>query len=163
MKAKTLLKLEYGILTGAAGGIAGALAMHAARRIAQKMGLLRTPLPLKVERRLEEKVRLAHKTNKDQEKALAFGEHLLVGAMFGAAFGAMRSGFEFPPLPSGPLFGLGVYALSVAGIGPALHLARGPWDQNLETVQRRLLVHLLYGTVLGVAVNRMDRMTGQSG
>jgi hypothetical protein len=60
----------------------------------------------------------------------------------------------------GPLYGLLIYTLTLAGIGPALQLTRAPWHQAPATVGRRLLVHLLYGLVTGLTTEELMRQMG---
>ena len=157
MKLRTAVRLKNGILGGIVGGIAGGLVMAVGMETAQRAGLLKTPLPLRIERKLEARLGLARKTGPKQEKALAMGEHMLISALMGAAFGAMSGGFNLPALPSGPLFGLGLYALNLGSIGPALDLTRGPWDESSMTVGRRMMMHVLYGTILALVAERIRR------
>jgi hypothetical protein len=64
------------------------------------------------------------------------------------------------PLPAGPLYGLGVYAISLVGVGPALGLTGGPWGERTPTAFRRVLLHLVYGTVTAVVDERLRGRAG---
>lgn len=146
------------MVAGMIGGLAGSLAMSGLRLVLQRLDLLDTPLPLKLERRIERRAGVAHKTGPAEEQALAMGMHLGIGATFGAAYGIVRSALGLPALSSGLLYGLMVYAVNLAGAGPAADLTTPPWKQEPGVVARRVGNHLLYGIVTGLVSDRLQRL-----
>ncbi len=78
-------------------------------------------------------------------------------ATFGAGYGALRALAHVSVVPGGPLYGLGIYGLTLMGIGPVLGLTRGPWTQQPMTVTRRVMMHALYGTVTACVSGRVRR------
>ncbi len=142
---------------GAAGGLAGGMVMTTAMMVGKQMGILDTPVPLKVERKLEEHAGVAGQTSPKQEKALAMVEHMALSVGFAAAYGALRSRFGLRAIPSGPLYGLGVYALNLGGVGPALGATAGPWSEQPMTVGRRVMMHVVYGAVTALVAEQVRR------
>ena len=136
--------------------------MAAAMTMGKAMGMVPQPLPLKVERRLEERVGVADQTNRRAEQGLALGEHMLISAAFGAGYGMLRSTHPLAPMPAGPLYGLGVYALNVEGIGPRLGATREPQHQQPMTVGQQLMMHLMYGTVTALVAEQIRQGRAES-
>ncbi len=142
---------------GAAGGLAGGMVMTVAMMVGKKIGTIDTPVPLKVERKLEEQAGVAGHTGPKQEKVLAMVEHMALSAGFGAAYPALRSKLGLRAMPSGPLYGLGIYALNLGGVGPALGATAGPWTEQPMTVGRRVMMHVAYGVVTALVAERVRR------
>ena len=151
------MEMKKAILAGTLGGLAGSVVMMARMLGAKKLGELDTPLPVKVERRIERRIGVADKTTPTQEKALAFTMHLLLGALFGAGYGALRGSLDLPAFPSGPLYGLGVWGLNLAGIGPLFDVTPNPLKEDRLEASRRLVTHLSYGAVLGMVTEQILR------
>lgn len=146
---------------GALGGLAGGLVMTAAMMAGRRAGMIETPLPLAIERDLEARAGVAERTGAGQERGLALAEHLTISAAFGAGYGALRAAFALPAIPAGPLYGLGVYALNLGGVGPALDLTPGPWNEAPLTVARRVMMHAVYGTVTALVADQVRRRIGE--
>ncbi len=142
---------------GAAGGLAGGLVMTVAMMVGKKIGTIDTPVPLKVERKLEEHAGVAGHTGPKQEKALAMVEHMALSAGSGAAYGALRSKLGLSAIPTGPLYGLGVYVLNLGEVGPALGATAGPWNEHPMTVGRRVMMHVVYGVVTALVAEQVRR------
>ncbi len=142
---------------GAVGGLAGGMVMTAAMMVGKKTGTIDTPVPLKVERKLEEHAGVAGQTGPQQEKALAMVEHMALSAGFGAGYGALRSKLALRAIPSGPLYGLGVYVLNLGGVGPALGATAGSWNEQPMTVGRRVMMHIVYGAVTAFVAEQVRR------
>lgn len=98
-------------------------------------------------------------------QAVTFGDLAYISATVGtrsaalfaaldAGYGALRAVFDLPSLPSGPLYGLGLYAANLLGIGPALDITRGPANERPTTVGRRLMLHAFYGTATALVADR---------
>jgi hypothetical protein len=134
--------------------------MVAALALGRRAGQPVEPPPLELERALERDVGVAGETDLAAERGLALGAHLALAAGFGAAYGLLRAALAARPLPAGPLYGLGVYAISLVGVGPALGLTGGPWGERTPTAFRRVLLHLVYGTVTAVVDERLRGRAG---
>lgn len=135
---------------GAVGGAAGALGMTIFRQSMQEVNKGDTPLPLKIERRLENRLGLGHKTDHEGEVGLAAIEHLAIGAGTGLLYPLIRSYVRIPILAGGLLFGVIAWAIYVAGIGPVLNLSSPLHEQSRLKFIRRFVAHLIYGVVTAV-------------
>ncbi len=91
----------------------------------------------------------------NEEKALAIGEHLVTSGAFGAGYGALHAALDLRVLPSGPLYGLMVYAVMLGGVGPALGVTARPWNEAPMTVGRRLMMHAAYGAVTALVAEQV--------
>jgi len=150
------------MLSGAIGGLAGGLLMTAFMTMGKKTGLIEQPLPEKFERKFEDLVGVQERPGPAQELLLSQAEHLLFSAALGAGYGLLRGAFDLPAIPSGPLYGLSIYALMLGGIGPALDVTRGPWREQPTTVGRRVMMHVAYGTVTALVAERVRRAAHSS-
>ncbi len=155
------MSIMNAMLAGAIGGMAGSMAMKAMMMLGQQAGIVGEPMPLKIERALEKRLGVDDMTSAGQEQALAMAEHLMIGAAYGAAYGALKASQNFSALPAGPLYGVGVYALNLGALGPGLALTSGPWNEEPMTVGRRLMMHALYGTVTALVTEKaLERLDG---
>lgn len=84
------------------------------------------------------------------ENRPAFAEHVLVGALWGALYGAVRGTAGVPNLPTSQAYGAALTVLDQRLLPPALRVfpELGP-ERNLS-LPFRVIAHLLYGTVTGV-------------
>ena len=144
------------VQAGILGGLAASAVMAVMMQMGKATGMVETPLPVKVERRAERRLGVAEKTTGQQERAVGMAGHMMMGAAFGAGYGALREKMDLDPLTGGALYGMGVYALNVAGLGPALDLSRGPWQQEPPTVVRQVMMHLLYGAVTAAVAEELS-------
>lgn len=124
------------IVAGAIGGLAGGLVMTPVMVVGKQTGLIEEPLPLKFERDQEERLGVTERTGPHAEQGIALGEHLLFSTAAGAGYGVLHGALGLRAIPAGPLYGLGVYALMLGGLGPALAVTPGPWSQHPVTVGR---------------------------
>lgn len=145
------------IAAGAAGGLAGGLIMTAFMTVATRAGIINTPLPMKVQRWAEDKAGVENRPAGLQEEATAQGGHLLFSATLGALYGALNSAVRLPTLPSGSIYGAGLYALNLGALGPASGITRGPWNEKPTTAGRRLMMHVLFGTVTAFVASKLRR------
>lgn len=142
------------VAAGAIGGLVAGVAMTGFMMLGKKAGFIEEPLPVKVEHWAEGQLGVADRPGPGQEMAVGMGGHLLYSAAMGAGYGALRSAFDLPTMPTGPLYGLGLYAVNLLGIGPALDITRGPAHERPTTVGRRLMMHAFYGTVTALVADR---------
>jgi hypothetical protein len=120
----------------------------------KRVGAVKVPVPLQVERKFEARLGLASRTSAQEEQRVAMGGHLLLSAALGAAYGLLQAALRQPPFPSGPLYGLGLYAVTLAGIGPALKLVPPPREQRPAAVGRQVMMHAVYGVVTALVADR---------
>lgn len=146
---------ERKVLAGVVGGLAGAMAMGMMMAVGKQTGMVETPPPVMIERELESRAGLDERTTAQQEVAIASGGHLLLGAALGAAYGLLREPLGLQGAPGGAAYGVGVYAANFAGIGPALDLTAGPWNNEAMTVGRRVMMHLLFGAVTAAVTDKV--------
>ncbi|MDQ4079011.1 MAG: hypothetical protein M3220_22560 [Chloroflexota bacterium] len=140
------------MVTGAIGGLAGGMMMTAFMTGATKAGVIDETLPHKVEQYAEEQLDQQEQTDLTQERAFAQGGHLVYSAALGALYGALRHSMDDPPpLPTGPAYGLGIYAINLLGIGPQLGITRRPWNEEPTTVGRQIMMHAMFGAVTALA------------
>lgn len=93
---------------------------------------------------------------------MGMGMHMLYSALLGAGYGALRSGLDAPAIPSGPLYGLGIYVLNIGAILPALDLTKGPLHEEPMTAGRRMMMHVAFGMVTGLVSEKIRaRMAAQ--
>ncbi len=150
------MSTKNSILAGAAGGVAGGLAMAMGLAAAKKMGMIKTPLPVKIEHEVERRAGFAEQTDRSQELGLAMIEHMLLSTGIGIPFGLLLSRLRFPVWLSGMGYGLAVYAINLAGFGPTLDLTRGPWDEKTSTVAKRMMMHIVYGLATGLVADKVQ-------
>jgi hypothetical protein len=149
------MSLRKELFIGALSGMIGALAMTGIRTLLVETGMVSEPLPHKVERRLALRIGIADQMGAHYEDLLAQGQHLALGATFGAGYSLLRHRLNLPS-SGGPLYGLFVYAVNVAGLGPALDLNRTPWRDDPPDVARQIFIHLIYGLVTAQAIRRLQ-------
>jgi hypothetical protein len=148
------------VTAGAVGGLAGGIVLTGAMMAADRFGL-DDALPLKVERWA------AYHAGADRgslkrgpgaaEEATAYGGHLAASLALGAAFGAMQGRVDVSPTVSGLLFGLGVHALNLGVLGPALTITKKPWNDTPATHARRLAMHAVFGVVAALVAREVSR------
>lgn len=89
--------------------------------------------------------------------------HFGYGAAAGSLYGAWERVVPGPPALNGALFGLAVWGASYQGWVPALGLmrpaTRQPWARNAVMIG----AHLVWGAVLGIALDRWRRASGRPG
>lgn len=146
-------RLQEEILAGVLGGLAGSLLMSAAMNMAEKQALIPETLPHRVERKLATRAGVTDVSAR-QEKALAQGSHFAIGALYGASYGLLHHTLDLP-VAAGPLYGLGIYAANLVGLGPAFDLTEGPWNEEPKEVGRRMMMHALFGLVTAAVAEQV--------
>jgi hypothetical protein len=104
-----------------------------------------------VEQRLAREAGMGGAVGQHGDTATAWTEHLAIGSTWGALYGALQPSLGLGPVAGGVLLGATAYAVDMMGIGPALGLVRGPWNLRLTTAGERVMAHLVYGVVTGIA------------
>ncbi len=149
------MSLRKELFIGALSGTVGALAMTGIRILLVETGMVSEPLPHKVERRMARRLGVVDQIGAHEEDLLAQAQHLALGAAFGAGYSLLRHRFDLPSASAGPIYGLVVYVVNVAGLGPALDLNRAPWDDEPPEVARQIFIHLIYGLVTATLIRRL--------
>ncbi|MGI8558070.1 MAG: hypothetical protein ACR2ND_07145 [Solirubrobacteraceae bacterium] len=135
------------VLSGAAAGVVGAMAMTGMRVLTTELGLVEEPPPQAVSRQRARGLRaLLSRAPRQRRRGLVEVAHWTFGAGGGAAFGALPRELRRNPW-AGPLYGLLVWLGFELGIAPVLGLSQ---VKRLRLVDRLALAadHLLYGLVL---------------
>lgn len=142
------------IVAGAIGGLAAGTVLTAFMVVGSRAGLLEDPLPQKVERWSEDRLGVHERSSPREEEVVGQTGHLLASAALGALCGALRPR-RGSVVREGPLFGVGLYALALAGLGPALGITRGPQDVPMTVNARRLMMHTVFGTVTAAVTEQL--------
>jgi hypothetical protein len=135
------------VLSGAARGAVGAMAMTGMRVITTELGLVEQTPPQAVGRQRARGVRaLLRRAPRKQRRGLLEAAHWAFGATGGAAFGALPRALRRRPW-AGPLYGLVMWLGFELAIAPALGLSQA---KRVRLIDRLALAadHLLYGLVL---------------
>jgi len=135
------------VLSGAACGTVGAMAMTGMRVITTELGLVEQTPPQALARQRSRGVRaLLRRAPRKQRRGLIEAAHWAFGAGGGAAFGALPRPMRRQSW-AGPAYGLVVWLGFELGIAPALGLSQA---KRARPVDRLALAadHLLYGLVL---------------
>jgi hypothetical protein len=135
------------VLSGAARGALGAMAMTGMRVMTTELGLVEQTPPQALARQRARGIRaLVRRAPREQRRGLIEAAHWAFGAGGGAAFGAL------PPAVrrhrwAGPAYGLLVWLGFELGIAPLLGLSQA---KRVRPIDRLALAgdHLLYGLVL---------------
>lgn len=134
------------VVRGAIAGALGTVTMSGLMLAAQRAGLFgRQPPELLTEAALDEAdVEPVSDVAEDVASTLA---HFGAGATFGVAFAvADRAlGHRGPGVLSGPVFGLGVWALSYKGVIPALGVLPPPEHDNPGRAATMAAAHVVWG------------------
>jgi hypothetical protein len=135
------------VLSGAACGAVGAMAMTGMRVITTELGLVEQTPPEALSVQRARGVRaLLRRAPRKQRRGLLEAAHWAFGAAGGAAFGALPRRVRRRPW-AGPGYGLVVWLGFELGIAPALGLTQA---KRARPVDRLALAadHMLYGLVL---------------
>jgi hypothetical protein len=135
------------VLSGAACGAVGAMAMTGMRVITTELGLLEETPPRALSRQRARGIRaLLRRAPRKERRGLVETAHWAFGAGGGAAYGALPRAMRRSPW-AGPVYGLVVWLGFELGIAPALGLSQA---KRVRLVDRLALAgdHLLYGLVL---------------
>jgi hypothetical protein len=135
------------VLSGAARGTVGAMAMTGMRVMTTELGLLEQTPPQALARQRARGLRaLLRRAPREQRRGLIEAAHWAFGAGGGAAFGALPREIRRHRW-AGPVYGLVVWLGFELGIAPLLGLSQA---KRVRLIDRLALAadHLLYGLVL---------------
>src|ERR1039458_6525610 len=135
------------VLSGAACGTVGAMAMTGMRVLTTELGLVEQTPPQAVSRQRAHGMRaLLRRAPRKQRRGMIEAAHWAFGASGGAAFGALPRDWRGHRW-AGPVYGLVVWLGFELGIAPVLGLSQA---KRVRPVDRLALAgdHLLFGLVL---------------
>jgi len=149
------------ILDGALGGVVGTAGMSAFMLAAGKAGLMGEQPPDKIARAALDALGV-HEPDKKSQDALASLLHLGFGMGCGALFGLLhrRLPFRAPGALHGMLFACVIWAASYQGWIPGLDIMPPASEDRPDRPRVMLLVHLVYGAILGNIVARRQPPPG---
>jgi len=146
---------------GAAAGTGATLGMSVIMLASRRMGMRAELPPVRIVEKSVEMVR--HRPAHPGEKqTVATIVHFGFGAAVGALYGAVSVGVRSTPLSTalGILCGSGVWLVSYQGWIPALGIMPPASRDQPGRVGTMLIAHVVYGALLGIATNRLQRLAG---
>lgn len=144
------------VIAGTVGGLAGGAVMTVFMTIGKQLGFVQRPLPEATERWMEDRAGVDVVARDSAEEMVAsMAGHMAFSAAAGAGYGALRPHLDLPPVASGALYGLGVYALNLVGVGPSLGIVKEPWDQEPTKTGRQLMMHVVFGVTTALVTNEV--------
>ncbi|MDQ6908839.1 MAG: DUF1440 domain-containing protein [Chloroflexota bacterium] len=143
------------VLDGALGGAIGTAGMSGLMLAAGKAGLMGEQPPDKIVGAALNAAGI-HDTDEKARDALATVLHFAFGMGFGALFGPLhrRLPFRAPGALHGMLFATLIWATSYQGWIPGLNIMPPASEDRPDRSRVMLLVHLVYGALLGSVVAR---------
>jgi hypothetical protein len=151
------MDLQRDLTAGAIAGLAGGAVLTAWWLVGRQSGTTPEPLPQRVAHWVEDRTGLPGSSRPSPlvEEGLAQGGHLVAATALGAAFGALRSSGLMSSTAAGPLFGLAIYGLNVAGLGNLLGITRRPDRENSSVVGQQLVEYMVFGLVTSLVARRV--------
>ncbi len=146
--------LATDVIAGGAGGLAGGAIMTVAMTGGRKAGILQAPVPLKVERWGRRRLAVSA-PSPEREHLLAQTIHLSYSVSLGVGYALVQHARALPALPSGPLYGLFVYAANIAGALPVLGVISSPADMARTKVARQVMMHVVFGSATALVFERV--------
>jgi hypothetical protein len=149
-------RLDSEVLRAACSGFVATAPMTAAMFAVQRL------LPRRSQEKLEprqvsdaivDRVAPGVSPDDEQRRGMAVVAHFAYGTAMGAAFPAVERVLK--PLPArGPLYGLGLFALSYAGWLPALQILPPPTQRTPGRNTLLVISHLVWGAALEAGFRR---------
>lgn len=100
-----------------------------------------------VRRRMDEK----------QRTVTALTAHFAYGTGAGAVYGPVSRLVPLPPVVKGAVYGLLVWAASYMGWLPVMDMPEAATDETAKRNAMMIVAHLVFGSVLGVLADLLDR------
>jgi uncharacterized membrane protein YagU involved in acid resistance len=155
MRRNAAVGIIEDVKAGAAGGVAGGLAMLAVRAVGIEGGVIRETLPEQFQYSIDQMAGIADETHPTEERALSIASHLLLSGTLGAGYGVVQGVFKARSLWTSLLYASGVYVVMVGIVGPLLRITRAPWSKSGTSNAGEIMIHFLFGSVMMVVTNRM--------
>lgn len=145
-------RIGMGLLSGLAG-TAALTAIAQIERRALPWGQKHNALfPHKVVKTAENFLGIRGWLSGGQETAAIHGANFAYGTLMGTLYGWSAPKLNMSPWISGPLFGLGLWAVGLAGWVPAFGAERPPWKKAPKLAMMPILSHLAYGLAAGAVL-----------
>ncbi len=143
------------IFDGAIGGAIGTVGMSALMLAAGKAGLMGEQPPDKIAGAALDALGV-HEPDAKAQDAMATALHFAFGTGSGVLFGVLhrRLPFRVPGALHGMLFAAIIWAASYQGWIPGLDIMPPASEDRPDRRRVMLLVHLVYGAILGIVVAR---------
>jgi len=142
-------QIGMGLLSGLAGTAALTAVAQIERRAlpwGQKHNAL---FPHKVVKTAENYLGLRGRLSGGQQTAAIHASSFAYGTLMGTLYGWSAPKLNVSPFISGPLFGLGLWAIGLSGWVPAFGAERPPWKKSPMHAMMPILSHLAYGLAAG--------------
>lgn len=136
---------------GVLAGLMATVAMTGEMALAKSAGLLGEPPPKKLTRRIL--TLLGHRPRGLELHAATAAAHLAYGAAAGVLYAMLPRRARGPM--TGSLFGIGIWAASYMGWIPKVGLMRRPSRDRRGRPTAMVLAHVVFGTALDRALNRL--------
>lgn len=149
------MNMQREISAGAIAGLAAGALLSAWWIGGRKLGITGPSLPGRVEQWAEDQTGYRPHASQQANEGAALGGHLAISTALGALFGALRGGGYMKSLTAGPLFGLGLYALTVSGIGNVLGITRAAHRESGNVLGKQLFEHALFGTATALVADEV--------
>ena len=93
----------------------------------------------------------------DQQYLAGTAWHLTYGGFWGTVYSLLQSSLPLPKFISGPLYGLGVWALGPGWLVPKMKIMLPPTEQDRRTTLMVMAVHAAYGSTTALAFHLLER------
>lgn len=146
-------------------GVAGAMAMMGVSMASRKLGLSSGEMLVEsiadsvAETAVEGAEEVADvniDAGEGAEEAIGMGVHLgfaMSGAML---YSRVQNYLGLPAPAAGALFGLGLWAVNVAGVATMLGIRQTPWEENESRALTTILAHVAFGIVTALVYERLS-------
>ncbi|MFO0889156.1 MAG: hypothetical protein U0790_08455 [Isosphaeraceae bacterium] len=140
---------------GVVAGLVGTSAMTATLFADRFAGGMEGELPpRKVARRAEESIGVRDDLSRPAFEASWLAQHFAYGTAAGLAYELAWHRLRLPePLPSGPAYGLALWAIGYSGWLPLMGLYPPPNRDSSRRVAGMIAHHLVYGTVVAMTAS----------
>ncbi len=149
------------LLEGAAAGFAGTVPMTIAMGVMHR-ALPRTERyslpPKQITTRIARRIGLNRHLNEPKRTALTGAAHFGYGTAMGAAYAMVGRKLPLPPLLSGVVFAMVVWALGYMGWIPAMQIMPPASDQPRYRNALMIASHVVWGLAAGLVVDRLGRI-----
>ena len=160
MPMRPMRKDNREALAGAVGGLVGGAVLSLAFLALERAGGENSDL-VQIGRRGAARLGQPHRPLPARpsaaEELAVHGGHLVLSGVLGMGYAVLRRGFALPTLPSGLLFGLGVYPVAFGVLGPLLGITKAPWQEKPRLLAQRAAAHGAFGVLTALTADRTAR------
>ncbi|WP_224406608.1 hypothetical protein [Afifella sp. IM 167] len=143
------------------GGLVGGLVVSAAIAVARQSGLGHAAVSDDEEALLDRPSDALRRRDRASAFASAQGNHLLASIGFGQAYAVVRERLpDVPPVLLGAAYGALLHAVTTAGLGHAVGIARGEFRAPEGGAVKRFGAHVVFGMVTAIATDWIERRRG---